>query len=169
MKTDFISHPLCFRLCYTYTKTSRLVYWWVDGVYNCKVKVVSKGVIKYLTAPKHINFQVPVMHIFCTKFCYPRSVVAPLHMRHNSHYVDCTILHMFRHDFLRYQWKTFCWPDALQWRHNERNSVSNHQPPRLFTQPFIQTQIKENIKAPRNWPLCGDFTDDRWIPRTNGQ
>ena len=23
---------------------------------------------------------------------------------------------------------------------------------------FIQTQIKENIKAPRHWPLCGEFT-----------
>ena len=29
---------------------------------------------------------------------------------------------------------------------------------RLFTQPFIQTQIKENIRAPRLWPLCGEFT-----------
>ena len=37
---------------------------------------------------------------------------------------------------------------------------------RLFTKPFIQTQIKENIKAPRHWPLCGEFTADRWIPRT---
>ena len=27
--------------------------------------------------------------------------------------------------------------------------------PRLFTQPFIQTLIKENIKAMRHWPLCG--------------
>ena len=36
---------------------------------------------------------------------------------------------------------------------------------RLFTQSFIQAQIKENIKAPRHWPLYGD----RWIPRTNGQ
>ena len=27
----------------------------------------------------------------------------------------------------------------------------------------------ENIKAPRHWPLCGEFTVDRWIPRTNGQ
>ena len=30
----------------------------------------------------------------------------------------------------------------------------------LFTQPFIQTQIKENIKAPRHWPLwprTGEF------------
>ena len=40
---------------------------------------------------------------------------------------------------------------------------------RLFTQPFIQMQIKENIKALRHWPLCGEFTGDRWIPRTNGQ
>ena len=35
---------------------------------------------------------------------------------------------------------------------------------RLFTQHFIQAQIKENIKVPRHWPLCGEFTGDRWIP-----
>ena len=40
---------------------------------------------------------------------------------------------------------------------------------RLFTQPFIQAQIKENIKAPRHWPLWGEFTGDQWIPRTKGQ
>ena len=40
---------------------------------------------------------------------------------------------------------------------------------RWFTQPFIQAQIKENIKAPRHWPLCGEFTDHRWIPRTKDQ
>ena len=40
---------------------------------------------------------------------------------------------------------------------------------RLFTQPFIQAQIKENIKAPRHWPLCGEFTGERWIPRTKVQ
>ena len=34
---------------------------------------------------------------------------------------------------------------------------------RLFTQSFVQTQIKENIKAPRHWPLRGKFTE------TNGQ
>ena len=27
----------------------------------------------------------------------------------------------------------------------------------MFTQPFIQAQISENIKAPRHWPLCGEF------------
>ena len=36
---------------------------------------------------------------------------------------------------------------------------------RLFTQPFIQARIKEGIKAPRHWPLCGEFTGDRWIRR----
>ena len=39
----------------------------------------------------------------------------------------------------------------------------------LFTQPFTRVQIKENSKAPRHWPLCGEFTGDRWILRTKGQ
>ena len=34
---------------------------------------------------------------------------------------------------------------------------------RLFTQAFIQAQMKENIKAPRHWPLWGEFTGDLWI------
>ena len=29
--------------------------------------------------------------------------------------------------------------------------------------------MKENIKAPRHWPLCVEFSGHRWIPRTNGQ
>ena len=40
---------------------------------------------------------------------------------------------------------------------------------RLFIQPCIQVQIKESIKALCYWPLCGEFTGDRWIPHTNGQ
>ena len=34
----------------------------------------------------------------------------------------------------------------------------------LFTQPFIQTQIKENLKAPRHWLLCGEFTGTGLFP-----
>ena len=49
-----------------------------------------------------------------------------------------------------------------QWR--LKSSASS-----LYTQPFIQEEIKENIKAPRHWPLCGESTVDRWIPRTKGQ
>ena len=39
----------------------------------------------------------------------------------------------------------------------------------IVTQPLIQAQIKENTKAPRHWPLWGEFTGDRRIPRTKGQ
>ena len=35
---------------------------------------------------------------------------------------------------------------------------------RLFTQSFIQAYIKENIKAPPHWPLCGEFTGTDEFP-----
>ena len=38
----------------------------------------------------------------------------------------------------------------------------------IIYQPFIQAQIKENIKAPRHWPLWWEFTSHRGIPRTKG-
>ena len=40
---------------------------------------------------------------------------------------------------------------------------------RLFAQPFVQAQIKENIKAPRHWPLWGESIGHRWIPLAKGQ
>ena len=30
-------------------------------------------------------------------------------------------------------------------------------------------RFKANIKVPRHWHFWGEFTDDRWIPRTKGQ
>ena len=33
----------------------------------------------------------------------------------------------------------------------------------------FSVQIKENIEALRHRPLWGEFTGDRWIPRTKGQ
>ena len=58
---------------------------------------------------------------------------------------------------------------SLQWRHNEHDRVSNHQSHDCLLNRLIRRRSKENIKAPRHWPLCGEFTGDRWIPRTNGQ
>ena len=49
---------------------------------------------------------------------------------------------------------------SLQSRHNERDGVSKSLASRVFTQPFVQAKIKENIKAPRRWPLWGGFTGD---------
>ena len=40
---------------------------------------------------------------------------------------------------------------------------------RWIAQPFVQAQIKENIKALRHWPLCGEFTGYRWILLTKVQ
>ena len=54
-------------------------------------------------------------------------------------------------------------------RHNERDGVSIHQPHDCLLNRLFKTQIKENIKAPRHWPLCGELTGDRWIPRAKGQ
>ena len=34
---------------------------------------------------------------------------------------------------------------------------------------IVQAQANENIKAPRHWPLWGEFTGDWWVPRTKGQ
>ena len=41
-----------------------------------------------------------------------------------------------------------------QWARWRRKSPAS----RLFTQLFIQAQVNENIKAPRNWPLSEEFT-----------
>ena len=34
----------------------------------------------------------------------------------------------------------------------------------IITQPFIQMQIKENIKVLRHLPLCGEFTGGGEFP-----
>ena len=45
-------------------------------------------------------------------------------------------------------------------------SINPHLAPLgiLLQPPLIQTQIKENIKAPRHWPLCGEFTGTGEFP-----
>ena len=58
--------------------------------------------------------------------------------------------------------------NILQWRHNGRDGVSNHQPPHCLLNRLSNTDQRKH-QAPRHWPLCGEFTGDRWIPRTNGQ
>ena len=62
-----------------------------------------------------------------------------------------------------------CRGTSLQWRHNDRDGISNDQPHDCLLSRLFRRSSKKNIKAPRHWPLCGEFTDDRWIPRTKGQ
>ena len=59
--------------------------------------------------------------------------------------------------------------NALRWHHNERGGVSNH---RRFdcslNRLFSRRSKKTSLKAPRHWPLWGEFTCDQWIPLTKG-
>ena len=52
---------------------------------------------------------------------------------------------------------------TLHWRHNDHDSVSNHQPHGCLLNR-IQTQIIVNIKAPRHWSFCGEFTGTGEFP-----
>ena len=50
---------------------------------------------------------------------------------------------------------------SLQWRYNDHDSVSNHQPHGcLLNRLFRRRSKKTYIKAPRHWPLCGEFTGE---------
>ena len=57
----------------------------------------------------------------------------------------------------------------LQLRHNECDGVSNHKHHDCLLNRLFKAQITENVKAPLRWPLCGEFTGDRWIPLTKGR
>ena len=54
-----------------------------------------------------------------------------------------------------------------EWRYNVCDSDSNHQPHDCLLKPFIQTQIKENIKfrvtglCAGNSPVAGEFPAQR--------
>ena len=52
---------------------------------------------------------------------------------------------------------------TLEWRHNARDSVSNHQPHDCLLNRCFR-QIKENIKAPRHWPLRGNSSETGEFP-----
>ena len=58
---------------------------------------------------------------------------------------------------------------SLRWRHNELDGVSNHQPYDSLPNRLFRHRWKKTIKARRHWPLWGEFTGDRWIPRAKGQ
>ena len=57
----------------------------------------------------------------------------------------------------------------LQWRHNERDGMLDHRRLDCLLNCVFEAQIQGNIKAPCHWPVWGEFTVHRWIPRTKGQ
>ena len=57
----------------------------------------------------------------------------------------------------------------LQWRHNEPDDVSNHQHQDCLRNRLIRRRSKKTSRLPVTGPLWGEFTGDRWIPRTKGR
>ena len=55
-------------------------------------------------------------------------------------------------------------PFTIHWRHNDHHGVSNHQPYDGLLNRLFRRRSKENIKAPRHWPLCGEFTGTGKFP-----
>ena len=50
--------------------------------------------------------------------------------------------------------------NTLKWCHNERDGVLNHQPHDFLLICLFKVYIKQNIKAPRNWPFVRGI--NRW-------
>ena len=59
--------------------------------------------------------------------------------------------------------------ESLQWRHNERHGVSNHQPHYCLLNCLFRRKSKKTSKLHATGLCAGKFTGDRWIPRRKGQ
>ena len=58
---------------------------------------------------------------------------------------------------------------TLQWRHNGRDNVSNHQPHDVFFSTVYSDTDKRKHQCSASLAFVRGFHRDRWIPRTNGQ
>ena len=74
--------------------------------------------------------------------------------------------HQFEYWLLMYFFPSFL--DSLK-HYNEWSAMASQIRSLTIIQRFIEAWIKENIKAPRHWPLWGELTSDRWVPHTKGQ
>ena len=69
-----------------------------------------------------------------------------------------------RHWTISVQIHTHISYSSLWWRHNGRDSVSNHQPHDCLLNCIFRRKLKKTSKL-RATGLCrGEFTGDRWIP-----
>ena len=60
-------------------------------------------------------------------------------------------------------------PIPLQWHHNGRDSISNHQPHDCLLNHLLRRTTKKTSKLRFTGLCAGEFTGDQWIRRTNGQ
>ena len=50
---------------------------------------------------------------------------------------------------------------TLLWHHNEHDGVSNHQPHDCLSNRSFGRKYKTNMKAPRHWPVTGEFPSQK--------
>ena len=58
---------------------------------------------------------------------------------------------------------------TLQWRHNEHDGISNHQPRDCLFNHSFRRRSKKTSKLHVTGLCVGEFTGERWIPLTKGQ
>ena len=83
--------------------------------------------------------------------------------RNNNVYTE--LLNMLFHSF-----STTPISHTLQWPHNGRDSVSNHQPHGCLLESSVYSDADQRKhQSSASLAFVREFTGDRWIPRTNGQ
>ena len=100
--------------------------------------------------------------------------MAPIHYL-NQYWLIITGVLWHENRWILTQTEVYCFEskwqsisNALLWRHNGRGSVSNHQPQYCLLKRSFRCRSKKH-QSSASLALCGEFTGDRWIPRTNGQ
>ena len=81
----------------------------------------------------------------------------------NLHLCSCSIAQIRGYEVS----KSHSSPRTYTCVHHYNDVISPASP--LFAQLFVHAQIKENIKDPRHWLLCGEFTGDRWLVTGNAE
>ena len=141
-------------------------YTWGESIFYVE-RIVTIKCIKWIRFFDFIREVIPwytylICKIMCLKFLFyiGRYFFWAMHTNNQGNIISSVVrCHVFIWSLRRLVKKIIT--VTLQWARWRLKSPASPL--------FIQTQIKENIKAPRHWPLCGEFTGDRWTPRTKGQ
>ena len=128
--------------------------------------------IRSLTFKRHLSFGEQNKHMFCNNnvsMCGWIPTWLPWHkqpqmVRKNN--LTQRSLHLIQYDQCLLSFVLIRLYDLSWWIHAIHITMTSQwawwrlrsPASRLFTQPFIRVRIKENIKPPRYWPLCGEFT-----------
>ena len=141
--------------------------WFLSGndillpVFSAIVRVKNKGILMHTYSNKirchfiflKLNAWIGISSIPVTYSMHIKQPILSIRLSLNIHLRICYMI--ARSFFIKYILTKML---SLEWRHNGRDGVSNHQPHDcLLSRLFC------------HWPLWGEFTDHWWIPRTKDQ